>query len=144
MPKRHVLVVDDDPDVLMMMDQLLEQAGYRVSRSQSPEYALEILQNPARRIDVIVSDFSMDGMNGIELIRQAFASRPGLRFILISGEGNCRSCLRKDDLFLLKPFTPTALLEELERIPAENSHRVSSRFRHTVEWSGAERRRIPE
>ena len=80
----RVLLVDDVPDVLAPMAEILEGVGFTVVTAPSAEAALERLrEGPA--FDALVTDFAMPGMNGVELIRLAAHVAPGLPAMLLTG-----------------------------------------------------------
>lgn len=81
---RHLLVVDDDCLVLELVAAQMEAAGYSVSTAPSGAIALAMLaEHPT--IIMLVSDLSMPGMDGIQLIQQAQRIRPNLPAILLTG-----------------------------------------------------------
>ena len=81
---RVILMVDDDPIILMNTAALLEDLGHRVFEAGSGAEALELLAaNP--QIDLLITDQSMPGMIGTELIAAARCFRPALRVILATG-----------------------------------------------------------
>ena len=81
-PPLRILYVDDDLDYALLFKLALSRAGYQVSTRQDPRAALNALAD----IDLLVSDYRMPGMNGIELIRAARAQAPDLRCALISSD----------------------------------------------------------
>jgi CheY-like chemotaxis protein len=84
-PQRlRVLLVDDDAIVREVLAASLDDAGYRVAQAKSGPEALAILSN-GERMDVIVSDLTMPGMDGVTLIRKAQEQRPGLPAVLLTG-----------------------------------------------------------
>lgn len=81
----HVLYVDDEPSVILLMKRLLCRAGFRVAGYSSPGEALDAFLETPDLFDVLVSDLSMPGMDGLELIRRVLAHRPGFPVVLVSG-----------------------------------------------------------
>ncbi|HWF01669.1 MAG TPA: response regulator [Caulobacteraceae bacterium] len=79
-----ILLVDDDVLVSFGAAAMIEDLGHSVIEANSPEHALEIIvANPA--IDLVITDYAMPGMTGIELARRARMVRSDLRFVLASG-----------------------------------------------------------
>jgi FixJ family two-component response regulator len=76
-------VVDDDQSILWSLECLLESADYAVRLFTSATALLE--SNSLPRIDCLISDIDMPGMDGFDLLRQVHAVRPGLPTILITG-----------------------------------------------------------
>ncbi|MDO9714562.1 response regulator, partial [Paracraurococcus lichenis] len=83
-PRGRVLLVDDDPLVLRVLRAQLEEAGHAVTAVGSGVAALAAL-NDDGAVDLLVTDLSMPGMDGRELIRAAQARRPGLPAVLLTG-----------------------------------------------------------
>jgi len=79
-----VLLVDDDPDVLTLTSRALAPDGYRVLTAERGEAALVLLRE--HRVSVVVSDFSMPGMNGAQLLAQVAALYPGTLRLIVSGQ----------------------------------------------------------
>jgi CheY-like chemotaxis protein len=83
-PAGRLLVVDDDPDVLEVVMQQMEAAGYAVVIAASGAAALALLDADLG-VDLIVSDVSMPGMDGVQLIQQAQRRLPQLPAIFLTG-----------------------------------------------------------
>jgi signal transduction histidine kinase/ActR/RegA family two-component response regulator len=84
-PQRpHVLLVDDDPIVREVLAAALNDAGYRVTLVANGPEALSAL-SAGERVDIIVSDLTMPGMDGVALIRKAQEQHPGLPAVLLTG-----------------------------------------------------------
>jgi two-component system response regulator GlrR len=73
-PAPHVLVVDDDPDMLFVAKAILERAGYRVTAASSGRDGIEALQK--ERPDAIVFDFWMPEMRGDEFVAEVWRVYP--------------------------------------------------------------------
>jgi CheY-like chemotaxis protein len=78
-----ILVVDDEPDILETVGEMLYDAGCSVFVAADGEEALAILA--ALSIRLLLADVRMPMMNGVELARQALAVRPDLTVVLMSG-----------------------------------------------------------
>ena len=116
MPKCAVLLVDDDPQVLAVISEMLTRLGCEVKKTRGPDQAVLILQDLSLPLDLLVTDFSMKRMNGSELARAAFRFRPRLRALFMSGDPACISRFRSADPFLLKPFTTAELKDKLSLV----------------------------
>jgi len=79
----HVLLVDDNRDGLLVRRALLEEAGYAIQLAASGEEALKLFEPAA--FDVVVTDYRMPGMNGVELIARIRQVDPNARIVLLSG-----------------------------------------------------------
>ena len=83
---QHVLYVDDDEVMLLMVERLLQRAGYRVTALQDVESAIAALRERPLDFDVVLSDFNMPGMTGLQLARHVGQFRADLPVALISGD----------------------------------------------------------
>jgi CheY-like chemotaxis protein len=80
-----VLVVEDDADVRAYLLDALRELNYRVIAADNAQGALHVLVDDARRVDLLLTDVIMPGLNGRELGRRAQALRPGLRVLYMTG-----------------------------------------------------------
>jgi CheY-like chemotaxis protein len=78
-----VLLVDDDPGVRFALAEVLHERGYRVVSASSGSEALRALDG-LDEIDVVVTDLSMPGMDGLELVSRIAARVPALPVILLT------------------------------------------------------------
>ena len=109
-----VVLVDDDSDVRGLTAEMLAELGHHPLTTASGEAALRMLEGEPG-VDVLLTDYAMPGMDGIELIDRATRSRPGLRGILITGHADIDlSRHAKAHPVLRKPFTMAALAQVLE------------------------------
>ena len=81
----RILYVDDDPLMAQMVERLLTRARFQVRVMNDPVAALALLGRPSENVDVLVTDYNMPGMTGLELIRSAREQRKDLQVILLSG-----------------------------------------------------------
>jgi CheY-like chemotaxis protein len=82
--QRRLLVVDDEPLVREIIANELEAEGYAIASAANGAAALELL-NTGEQFDLVISDLSMPGMDGIELVREVQSRRPKLPAILLTG-----------------------------------------------------------
>jgi len=82
-----ILLVDDDPGVRYALTEVMRDRGYRVIAVDSGPRALAALEG-GEAFDVVVTDLSMPGMDGIELVSQIAARAPALPVILLSAHGS--------------------------------------------------------
>jgi len=83
--QEHVLYLDDDEVMLLMVERLLKRAGYRVSCCQQAGEALTLLADQAQGVDLFITDFNMPEMSGLEAAELAAELRPGLPVLISSG-----------------------------------------------------------
>lgn len=79
-----ILLVDDDADVLTLTSRALAPDGYQVLTAERGETALALLREHS--VSVVVSDFSMPGMNGAQLLAQVAALYPATLRLIVSGQ----------------------------------------------------------
>jgi len=79
----HILLVDDNNHGLVARKAVLEELGYRISTAKTGEEAFELYS--ANIIDVVVTDYKMPKMNGVQLIEKIRNSDKAARIILLSG-----------------------------------------------------------
>jgi PAS domain S-box-containing protein len=108
----RVLVVDDDPLVLMNTSAMLEDLGHAVVEATSGEQALRILHR-SERIDLVITDQMMPGMTGLQLIEEIASAYAELPVILASGYSDLPGIERVGPLRLSKPFKQTDLARAL-------------------------------
>jgi CheY-like chemotaxis protein len=81
----HVMYVDDDPAMLPMIESLLQRAGYRVTALDRPRDALARVRAEPTLFDLIVTDFNMPEMTGLDLAKELARIVPGLPVVISSG-----------------------------------------------------------
>jgi two-component system, NtrC family, response regulator GlrR len=115
--QNSILVVDDDPDLLRLMQIRLTASGYTVTTADSSERALALMSVARPRL--VVTDLKMGGMDGIALFDAIHAQNPTLPVIVLTAHGTIPDAVSavKRGLFgyLTKPFDAKALLAEIER-----------------------------
>lgn len=110
-PSRAILLVDDDDRVREVTAAMLERFGYRVLAVNSGAAALAVLDE--RRIDLLLADFAMPGMNGAELARTVRARLPGLPVVFITGYAEFGQLNAGETAIVAKPFSEETLREKL-------------------------------
>ncbi len=115
----YLLVVDDEPIVRTTIQAILERSGYSVFSAEGGLQGVEILRREGERLDAVLLDMTMPGMNGRETLRAMRAINEKIPVLLLSGhsEEEVRRAFADEDLagFVLKPFTGASLLGVLER-----------------------------
>ncbi len=82
---KHVVCVDDNEPMLLMMERWLTRQGYRVSVYADPQVVLASVRAAPTDVDIVVTDFHMPGMSGLSLSEALTALRTDLPIVLISG-----------------------------------------------------------
>ncbi|MBR0814893.1 MULTISPECIES: response regulator [Bradyrhizobium] len=105
-----VLIVDDDPAVLDVVVDMLEELGCEVVRAQSGPDALDRLEQH-KEISILITDINMPGMDGHELAELARRVRPELKVLQLSGREPRRGGLP----MIRKPFSFEELADVMQR-----------------------------
>jgi two-component system, cell cycle sensor histidine kinase and response regulator CckA len=108
-PKKTVLLVEDEPNILDILKLALEDKGYRVIEALDAESALLIAGTRKEKIDLLATDIVLPRMNGIELSKQLQARFPELQLLFMSGfafeNTGSNGKTAKPVNFISKPFT---------------------------------------
>jgi two-component system cell cycle response regulator CpdR len=107
---RTVLIVDDDPDVLDVLADMLEDLGCQVVCARGGAEALELL-NRTESVSILITDINMPAMDGHELAERARQVRPSLKILQLSG----REPRRDSFPMIRKPFSEDDLARVMER-----------------------------
>jgi DNA-binding NtrC family response regulator len=119
---KRLLVVDDDPAVLALTATVLRGLpGSEVVPCDNPRQALDIFMADPESFEMLVTDFNMPSLDGIELSRRIHLQSPQLRVLLISGGGlETAEVIRAGlDAFLSKPWRADELVEIVRRVLAD-------------------------
>ena len=115
----RILLVDDDRSFLVSVRALLEdEGGYQVECAYSVDHALEVLAD-VPSVRVIVSDLSMPGRDGIELLEVVRRQVPDVSFLLMTAHGSIETAVKAMRLgafqYLTKPIDPDEMLVQISR-----------------------------
>jgi two-component system cell cycle sensor histidine kinase/response regulator CckA len=113
-PAPAVLVVDDEPLVLHLMERVLAGAGYQVQSAPDGLSALGLVSQWSAPPDLLITDLRMPGLNGYELARRITTIHPSVRILLVSAADPEHP--EPGWPFVRKPFSPEALLREVEKL----------------------------
>ena len=81
----HVLYVDDDPVMVMLVDSLLQRAGFRVTCLDDPHEAIRRAVSPDEAINLVVTDFNMPTLSGLDIARALQQQHPDLPVVISTG-----------------------------------------------------------
>jgi two-component system, cell cycle sensor histidine kinase and response regulator CckA len=126
--KPTILVVDDDPGILGLLENTLSRAGYRVLAADGGWNAIRAYENSVEPVRLLLTDVIMPDLTGPVLAERLRARQPDLRVLFISGFHDAelvqRFVARKGYTLLPKPFTPAGLL----RVVAESLRQPGGAF----------------
>lgn len=121
---KAILFVDDHEVLARLSCEILETQGYRAVSAYNAKDALDKFKR--EKFDILVTDFRMDGMNGLDLAKQVHATHPDMPVIMITGYGcidggkDINACLAKEQMFPALLDKIKTYLGEGERSPMRN------------------------
>lgn len=119
--EKNVLIVDDEKTVCNSCKKILTQAGYQVDVASSGEEALDKVRGNG--FDVVITDWKMPKMDGLEVAREVKREKPEVAVIIITGYPsleNSMEAIRSGVAdFVTKPFTPEELSDAMLRALAK-------------------------
>ena len=148
---RAVLLVDDDPDALDALQQVIERSGVTCHKADNGPEALNLLRE--QQVQVVISDHDMPGMDGVELLKIIATRYPTVCRILLTARRDAETSVRAINIaqayrFISKPCRANDLLTTLyfafegaER-EAEN-RRLAAQLRRAQALLTEVRRRAP-
>ncbi|MBI4664618.1 MAG: response regulator [Verrucomicrobia bacterium] len=117
-----VYVVDDESMIGEVVEVILKLKGFRPRFFTDPELAYETIMHEEPKPDLLLTDFLMSPINGMELIERCKRIQPGLKTILYSGnvgEEIMQYYAAKPDGFISKPFLPKTLVSVVNSVLKE-------------------------
>jgi DNA-binding NtrC family response regulator len=118
---KRILVVDNEPPLSSALRRWLSREGFYVEVASSGEEALSVLEPAAP--DLVLTDFEMDGMNGLQLLREVQKRRPETGGIILSAHAQLKWLGDEAERFPLqsKPWNEADLLSVIRRLLDEES-----------------------
>jgi len=135
MVKATILLVDQDPALVRLCQQLLERASYRVITAPDLFEGLQVIAEQC--VDLLIADIGMPGMDGIKLVEQAKQSQPALPVLVMTGYDHIENAIqalhRGADRLIIKPFKHPAELVQVVSLTlhASRQKRAANRV-HTL------------
>jgi len=116
---RTILVVDDEPAILDLIQRVLKNAGYNVITSRSGDRAWDVIERGQPEIDLVLTDIVMPGsMDGFTLAENAGRKYPQLPVLLMTGavpeSDEKAAAMTQKRLLLRKPFSPKQLVDFID------------------------------
>jgi len=137
MMKGRVLVVDDEKNIGIVVQAMLERAGFEVLLFQESASALETIES--EDLDAVVTDLYMPGPGGMEILDFCKTSRPDLPVVMITAFGTVESAVaalkRGAFDFITKPFDQTELLNVVNKAVATHLARTKEPIAFTARIS---------
>ncbi len=115
-----VLVAEDEPGVLTVVQRVLEELGYTVLVAGAPAEAEELMVRHAGQVDLLLTDVVMPGGSGPELYARLSAQYPALKVLYMSGYADRGAqrhrLIEAGSPYLQKPFTPPTLGQKVREV----------------------------
>ncbi len=111
-----ILLAEDEQHIRELLSRVFEDSGFTVLIAKDAREALQVAEQHAGPIHLLVSDVQMPNMTGPDLARELKRHRPDLRVLLISGYPQGVLLLDEGWYFLRKPFLPGAIVEKVREL----------------------------
>lgn len=128
--RKQILAVDDEPNMRRLLEISLRQAGYQALSAANGQEALTLLKE--ERVDLIVSDLHMPGMNGLDLLKKVREDSVSLPFIMVTAQGEINTAIEAMKAgaadYILRPFDLEVLeiaiakALDVQRLQIENTY----------------------
>ncbi|HET9976546.1 MAG TPA: response regulator [Burkholderiaceae bacterium] len=120
MTQRHVLIADDEPNIVISLEFLMQREGHRVSIARDGDAALALIR--AERPDLVLLDVMMPGKTGFEVCQavRADESLAGVKILMLSAKGRDNDLAKGQalgaDAYMTKPFSTRELAERVRAL----------------------------
>jgi DNA-binding NtrC family response regulator len=119
-----ILIVDDDPIILDVLEELIPIYGYKPVIASSARTALD-KAHELEKVDLLITDVIMPGMNGVDLAKQFSSLYPETRVLFMSAYSNTQMIHQikshAEYSFIYKPFGTDAMINEIQSLLEEPS-----------------------
>src|SRR4051794_13679277 len=125
-----ILIVEDDEVLLGLLSSMLRREGHEVREALSAVAALEILEAEKDRCDLVLTDFEMKPMNGLQLVNRVVQRSPNMKILFMSGYPTVAHAIEErfgPGCLLLKPFPAQELSRKVKKALAAKSRRFRER-----------------
>ena len=114
MKNYNILIVDDESSQRVILKGYIEQAGYKVFEATAGIEALKIISN--QLIDIVLSDYKMPDINGLELLMKTKVLNPEISFVIITAFGTIENAVKAMKEGAYDYLTKPVNLDELDVI----------------------------
>ena len=132
-PDQVVLLVDDDDNVRDVTEAMLLDNGYTVTTAADGAGALSILEQDTGSIALVIADYAMPGMTGLDLLARIRARRPDIALLLATGYADYGELVGDDlplDHIVRKPFRSNELLARMQMVYARQNSAAEAHLTH--------------
>jgi signal transduction histidine kinase/CheY-like chemotaxis protein len=126
-PATHILLVDDSQTLRDLTEMQLAEEGYKVTGASSGMEAIAMIGQDSAKYDLLLTDYAMPMMSGLELVEAARRHRPSMPAVIITGysQGQALAARPADVTVVSKPFTGPDLAEAIARTLERHSELAS-------------------
>ena len=121
--RERIAIVDDEPVIRSLLEQLLKVAGYETETYPDGQAALNACEKES--FDLVITDLRMPGLDGFKLMELLKDSKPKLPVIILTAHGDVETAIqalrRKACDFITKPFDSCNILTSVRRVLERNS-----------------------
>ena len=139
----RILCVDDERNVLRALERIFLDEDYEILTASSGEEGLEILK-AAPQVQVVISDYRMPGMNGVEFLREVFAGYPDTIRIVLSGYADTAAVVAAINEGKIYRFIPKPWNDDELRVTVANALETFALHRNNVRLAEELRRKNEE
>ncbi len=134
--KTHILIIDDEKNYLLVLDALLNDAGYRVTALNDPETALAFLDDS--EVDVLITDMKMPRITGREVLERSKKNQPHIPVLIMTAFGTIEAAVDVMKIgafdYITKPFANDELLLSVQNAAElSRAHRQYRLLREAME-----------
>ena len=123
--QKNLLVVDDEPTVLMSVSMMLQTKGYHVTQCESGNCVIDLIAQNKFNFDCIILDYTLPDLNGMKLLHRIRSEGHQVPVVLFSGlemdEINTESYEHMPDATITKPFQFDTLFEKVKSLTGEEN-----------------------
>ncbi|HXA67061.1 MAG TPA: response regulator [Bryobacteraceae bacterium] len=124
MPGARILLVEDEPALIQLLEKYLRRLGYEVEAYSVSKDALNSFERAPQSYDLVIADLGMPDIPGDTLLTRMLEIRPELRILICSGSpfflASLPKALEKQVAFLQKPFVPKMLAEAVAQLLSDD------------------------
>lgn len=121
------LVVDDQPEVRSMIREILLDTGMtQIFEAPDGKAAMQFIDADFDMVDLIICDWNMPGLNGVDFLKQVRSCFPNLPFLMVSGNCDKKSIMEAKvsgvSAYIRKPFSPLQMEEKIKILMDEKNN----------------------
>ena len=123
MAKKKILIIDDDIDICQLLQRFLERKGYSATTAFKANEGLDVLSR--RSFDLVLTDFRLPDMDGLDLISEIKKAKPDIPVIVITGYSDVKQAVKVIQLgaseYVTKPIFPEEILVHIKNALTEKT-----------------------